>query len=365
MNNLIIAIDKSISDSDRSVLETIRDGEFVTFEEIEEIEKLSESYNPMLVISNSDRKLANLRDMFRARYPELISRLILVSEYDQYKAIIGKDFQDCDDMLITPFDKIISAKIISNNVELIHLKSKLREDASIISSLNTERNELLSIAAHDLKNPIYSISMLAKVIKNESELSREEIEEFSSDIITTSQRMLALISNLLDISKIEQGRLKLKFEDIDVIEIIRAILEIYRERANAKGITLELDNEYQRLIISFDRNALFQILDNLISNAIKFSPFNRKVTVALIKSKNTVKIMVKDQGPGISEEEMPFLFAKFSRLSAMPSGDEDSTGLGLSIVKKYADMTRSRVSCISIPGTGSTFIVEIPFNSNN
>jgi len=360
-----IAIDAFLPENERAILESIGDFEIILFEKTEDIEKPLEGINSILIISDSIEKLEETRKTIQAMNQGIIFRLILVSELRDYDASHEEAKPNWDDILIRPLKKAFCEKFIRNNLEFIDLKCRHREDVALISSLNSERNELLSIAAHDLKNPIYSISMLAKVIKNENELSREEIEEFSGDIITTSQRMLDLISNLLDISKIEQGRMKLKYEDIDIVEIIRAVLEIYRERANAKGIALELDNEYSRLIIQFDRNALFQILDNLISNAIKFSPFNKKVTVALVGTDSIIKLLVKDEGPGISEEEMPNLFAKFSRLSAMPSGDEDSTGLGLSIVKKYADMTLSRVSCISEPGLGSTFIVEIPVNTNN
>jgi signal transduction histidine kinase len=109
-----------------------------------------------------------------------------------------------------------------------------------------------------------------------------------------------------------------------------------------------------------DRQAVVQILDNLISNAVKYSPYGKQVFLRVLSTTQLVRVEVQDEGEGISEEDMTKLFGKFTRLSARPTGGEHSTGLGLSIVKKMVEAMRGRVWCESVSGQGATFIVELP-----
>lgn len=265
---------------------------------------------------------------------------------------------------VCEFDNIVSleskirlfSKIHSLNMDFIKNKQDL------VNVIN-EKNEFLGIAAHDLKNPIYSISMLAKVIKNESDLTRTEINEFSQDIITTSQRMIDLITNLLDLNKIEQGQIRLRPEKLDLNEIIKSIIEIYKERADSKSINLRFKSNVESARAELDRHAIFQIMDNLISNAVKYSPYGKTISTKLHMNKSHFEIEVEDEGPGIRDEEMNLLFEKFAKLSSKPTSDEDSTGLGLSIVKKYVEIMGGEVYCKSIFGIGSRFVVILPINA--
>ncbi len=165
-----------------------------------------------------------------------------------------------------------------------------------IKNLEEELGEFLSIAAHDLKNPIYSISMLAKVIRDEHDLTKEDITEFSGDIVTISERMLALIKNLLDINAIEQGKIKINMEEFPLIELLNHITETYISSAEEKQI--KLIREYNGLEISVyaDRSGVLQILDNLVSNAIKYSPFNKNVWIKASTVGDKALIEVKAQG---------------------------------------------------------------------
>lgn len=268
-----------------------------------------------------------------------------------------------NDYISKPLDPTELLVRVNTHIKLNKYKLEIEEKNKQLEKLNIEKNEFLGIAAHDLKNPIYSISMLAKVIKNEKSLTKEEIEEFASDIITTSERMLALISNLLDLNKIDLGQIVLKPEAINLKELLFSIIEIYKERANLKNIKIHFHSDNDTPTTISDRHALFQIFDNLISNAIKYSYHNKDIFINLQTNKTKYIISIEDQGQGIREEEMPKLFQKFSRLSSKPTGDEDSTGLGLSIVKRYVDMLNGQVYCKSIYGEGTTFYVELPIKN--
>lgn len=264
------------------------------------------------------------------------------------------------DYIQKPFNAAELIARVKTHLKLKLYRDRIEEVNKKLKQADSEKNEILSIAAHDLKNPIYSISMLAKVIRDETDLERAEIEEFSHDIITTSDRMLELIKNLLDLNAIEQGKAKIIPEDFKVAELICSMSDIYRERAAEKNIRLNVVNNTEDIVLRADRSATLQVIDNLVSNAIKFSPHDRNIYINIRDAGEFGIIEVKDEGPGLTEEDKKKLFGKFERLSAQPTGNENSTGLGLSIVKKYIDSMNGKISCESSPGKGAAFIVELP-----
>lgn len=246
------------------------------------------------------------------------------------------------------------------NAELAEVNTELENKNTALQELNAEKSEFLGIASHDLKNPLSAIIMLADILENDAPmLSTEEIQNFASDIRTSSRRMFELIMNLLDINKIEQGYVLSGIEVFSAGDYARHIVERHKVSAKSKNIGFRLE------IISADiqtsPSAFSQVLDNLISNAVKFSPSGTEVVVKVgITADNLVRISVSDQGPGLTADDQAKLFGKFMRLSAQPTGGEHSTGLGLSIVKKLVEAMSGRIWCESEPGCGAAFIVELP-----
>jgi signal transduction histidine kinase len=225
---------------------------------------------------------------------------------------------------------------------------------------NKEKNELLGLTAHDLKNPINSISMLSKVLRDTEKLSNEEIKEYSGDIASTAERMLSLIKELLDFNAIEEGRIKIKPELLELNEILAEVAGFYKNLAERKGIIIQTDFPENIIYVKTDRNAISQILDNLVSNAVKYTFPGKKVNISISEENNLAIIKIKDEGQGFTEEDKKKIFQKFSKLSAKPTAGEHSTGLGLSIVKKYADMIGAEIKLESEAGIGSTFIITLP-----
>ena len=247
------------------------------------------------------------------------------------------------------------AETESTRAEITQLNKHLVE-------LDNEKNEFLGIVAHDLKNPLSGIRMLAKVLHDEHAIiSKEEIQELSNDILNSAGRMFELITNLLDINAIERGAIKVYLCDFDFAMIVKALCDNYLQRAQAKDIVLHFEAAEGLHYTFADQNATIQVLDNLISNAVKYSPHNKNVWVRCSMSgNNRVRCEVKDEGPGLTEEDKAKLFGKFARLSAQPTGGEHSTGLGLSIVKKMAEAMGGTVWCESEYGHGASFFVELP-----
>ncbi len=231
--------------------------------------------------------------------------------------------------------------------------------------LNNEKNEFLGIVAHDLKNPLASILLGIEMLQRYQErMTTDQQQKKYGDMISTTRRMQAIITNLLDVNAIDTGKVKLVPTQFNFTDAVHAVVDDYAERAKEKGIVLHFEAETDDVLAFADNNASVQILDNLVSNAVKYSPFDKNVWVVVKKVRNSAQCLVKDEGPGLSEDDKKKLFGKYARLSAKPTGGEHSTGLGLSIVKKLAEAMQGNVWCESELGQGATFFLELPLTNS-
>ncbi len=172
--------------------------------------------------------------------------------------------------------------------------------------------------------------------------------------------MSTLVNNILDINRIEQGNNFITWESIDLHEVIKQQVKMFKEQTDRKGIAIRVEETADSYSILTDRNSLMRILENLISNAIKFSRPNTLVLIRVSLENEYVKLEVKDQGPGIAKEDLPKLFAKYQSLGAKPTGGERSTGLGLSIVKELVHCLKGNITVESTENKGTSFIVGLP-----
>lgn len=245
-----------------------------------------------------------------------------------------------------------SDELAAKNAELNELNERLTQ-------LNNEKNEFLGIAAHDLKNPLASISLSAATIKKYLDVfPKEKIENHLDKIEQTSTRMKNIVTNLININAIETGEYNVVKNEIDLSALVNYIVDDFRHRASQKGIEIVFNCE-EIVKITTDENAIYSILDNLISNALKYSSEGAFVFVKLIKS-DKVTIKIKDNGLGIQDSEKEKVFSKFARISNKPTAGENSTGLGLSIVKRLTELIGGRVYFESEFGKGTTFVLELP-----
>jgi signal transduction histidine kinase len=240
--------------------------------------------------------------------------------------------------------------------------------------MNDEKNEFMGIAAHDLRNPLSAIKGYSEMIVEDAQLLRrgeakdpaacvQELEEHGQLIGNAAARMAAMVQNLLDANRIERGEMTLNPRPTDLSAVLSSVVETNRPRATAKQQSIHLENETAPVTVLVDPTVMVQVLENLVSNAVKYSPPGRKIDVRLKKLPDGVRCEVQDEGPGLSAEDQKKLFGKFARLSAKPTGGEHATGLGLSIVKRMVEAMNGRVWCESEPGKGATFIVTLPITS--
>ena len=169
-----------------------------------------------------------------------------------------------------------------------------------------------------------------------------------------------MVQKLLDANALERGEVQLNLAPIEFSSALTSVVEAYRPRAAAKQQTIDLQNETAPIAVVADRNLIVQVLENLVSNAVKYSPPGKNIHVRLKKLPEVIRCEVQDEGPGLSAEDQKKLFGKFARLSAKPTGGEHATGLGLSIVKKLVEAMNGQVWCESEPGEGAKFVVQLP-----
>jgi PAS domain S-box-containing protein len=241
------------------------------------------------------------------------------------------------------------------------LEQKLKEANIHLTHLNEEKNRFLGIAAHDLKNPINAIFSLAQLLKRSTNLKEPELE-YLSYIETTVTKMKMLIEKLLDVNRIEQSGPLVQAQVMNIDTFLNHVMKSFSEISKKKNITLVLDNEVGAFEFLTDQSLFEQVIDNLISNAIKFSSSDKTVWLRAKKEDRHLVIEVEDQGPGISPEELPKLFGTFQRLSTKPTGGEESTGLGLSIVKAIVQVLGGEVRAASELGRGTIFTVLFKLN---
>lgn len=250
---------------------------------------------------------------------------------------------------------------IKTHLALYRSKRKLAEYVQHLERLNQEKNHFLGIVAHDLKNPLSTILLRAQMTQMKAaKITPEKLMDSMSLICADAERMLKIISNLLDINRLETGKIDLKVEPVDVKAILKSLLKLWQEKAQAKNIQLIAEWDDTPVILQTDSQLLFQILENLLSNALKYSPSHSSVWLEIACSDTECAIHVRDQGPGLSLEDQKKLFQKFARLSTRPTGGESSSGLGLSIVKYLTEQLQGRITCRSQLGQGACFTLTLP-----
>lgn len=252
--------------------------------------------------------------------------------------------------------------LIADAIEQRKGEEQIRKKNKELHDLNEMKNKFLGIASHDLRNPLFLIRSYSEILIDGSPGSiNEKQKKLLQKIFNSSDFMKALLENLLDISKIESGNIELDKKVQDFNETTKNQMELFQLLAQKKKINLHLKMG-ELPPFAFDKNAVIQAIGNFIGNAIKFSPPDTNIYVSTENRENKARFSVRDEGPGISEEDQKLLFGEFQTLSAKPTGGEKSTGLGLAIVKKLVNLHGGEVGVTSELGKGSTFFFTLPLD---
>ena len=251
-----------------------------------------------------------------------------------------------------------SASLKKAKFDIKKQNDELGQKKDQLDEMNKEKDYLIGIAAHDLKSPLNQIIALIQIIELSNEnLNKKQRDNFAY-ISKSATRMREMISKILDINAIESGEFNFNYQVFDLRDAALEMAENFKNDAEFKNINLVTQIVDQLCLVNLDRSYLMQIIENLLSNAIKFTEPGKKVTIIVKIIDDKVCLGIKDEGPGISSEDQKMLFNKFQKLSARPTGNEQSSGLGLSIVKKYTEAMNGIVWCESELGRGSLFCLE-------
>ncbi len=238
----------------------------------------------------------------------------------------------------------------------------LRKNEELLT-LNNEKNNLIGIVAHDLKSPLNQIKGLLNLMRITSTDLSPEALSYIDMMEKSSGRLSDMIAKILDVEAIESKKLNLSIDNVDLSSLLSQLVERHRIPASQKDITLHCAVA-EGMIAHADKSYSEQVFENLLSNAIKFSPREKNVYVNLTRRDDKLVCEVKDEGPGLTESDKKKLFGKYQKLSAKPTGNETSTGLGLSIVKKFVEAMNGRIWCESEAGAGASFFVALPAAKN-
>jgi len=233
-------------------------------------------------------------------------------------------------------------------------------DVTELRRLESLRRDFVANASHELRTPIAAVRSAAETLRDGALDEPAAAIRFVDIIDRNAQRLQSLVEDMLELSKLESNEFKLKRERVELGSVVPIVLALFRERAEKKGVRLAAELPREATAVVGDARALEHVLLNLVDNAVKYCPRGTRVVVRASSQGDRVKLIVSDDGPGISAEHLPRVFERFYRVDAGRSRELGGTGLGLSIVKHMVEAMRGRVSVESEVGRGSTFTVSLP-----
>ncbi len=241
----------------------------------------------------------------------------------------------------------------AREVAELHLQEVVLE----LSQLNEEKNEFLGIAAHDLNNPLSLIRGYAEMIRG-TEMLDPEIRDYGQLIEESADRMQRIIGDVLDVNQIDSGTYPLTFTRHALDPIVERVQRDFADRASVKGLSWKV--ELASVCCRGDVDAVRQVVDNLISNAVKYADPGGEVKLHLQREGAYAVLRVRNEGRGFSSEDLEHLFERFGKLSTRPTGGEQSVGLGLSITKKLVEAMGGDIVCESTLNEHATFVLRLP-----
>jgi signal transduction histidine kinase len=230
-----------------------------------------------------------------------------------------------------------------------------------LESASRHKSEFLASMSHELRTPLNAVIGFSQVLRQQmfGELNEKQLE-YVDDILGSGQHLLNLINDILDLAKVEAGRMELQPSAFALDETLRNATAMVRERATRQDVTLSTEIDASVGEIEADERKLKQILFNLLSNAVKFTPAGGTVTLAARTEDGQAIISVRDTGVGISREDQARIFEDFYQLG--PGMAQEGTGLGLALTKRLVDLHGGELTLESTPGAGSTFTVRLPLH---
>ncbi|MGX1930559.1 hybrid sensor histidine kinase/response regulator [Flagellimonas sp. 2504JD4-2] len=353
----LYSLEQIIENEDREIISATSGNEAL---------KLARTHEFALVITDVQMPEMNgfeFVEIFRSKKENKHIPVIFATAINKEKQYVIKGYSEgAVDYLYKPLDPdIVSAKV-DIFVTLFNQKRALELQNRELDALNKLKSKFLGMAAHDIRNPLAIIEFYSKSLLTELKLvlkDASKIQELENIVVSTKFAQ-NLVNDFLDISKMESGNIDLTEEMVEVQSFLETNIRFNQVFADKKNISLKSKIKVDKLTSAFDKNKMNQVLNNLITNAIKFSHEGTTIRLEAEKKGNTLILSLQDEGLGIPKSEIDQLFNPFAKTSVKSTAGEKSTGLGLMIVKKIVDAHNAKISVISEVGVGSCFKIELP-----
>jgi len=253
------------------------------------------------------------------------------------------------------------ARLETSKLELADLASRYETEKVKAEGANKAKSEFLANMSHELRTPLNAINGFSEIMVGEmfGPVGDPRYKGYASDILNSGQHLLALINDILDMSKIEAGKMNLNIEPVSLDEVVESCVRLVRDRAQDAGLALRVDLP-PLPEVEADYRALKQVMLNLLSNALKFTPRGGRVAVEAAVEGDRVRISVSDTGIGISEEDMARLARPFEQAESQLVKTQQGSGLGLALTKSLVELHGARLELTSEPGVGTTASFTLP-----
>jgi len=255
--------------------------------------------------------------------------------------------------------KDLSSKLVEARRIISVERDRAKQRISVLEELNRLKNEFVSNISHELRTPLASIIGFSETIDSDAAMPDEMKKEFNKIILEEAKRLANLINDVLDISKIEGGKIVLNKTEFDINEVLRKSVEKVKSSATKKRITFSIDIPKEKVLVNADEERITQLFENLITNAVKFNTEEGRVTIIAQNLFKEYEVIISDTGVGIPAKDLPFIFQKFYRVSR-PGTEIPGTGLGLALVKQIVDHHKGLITLQSEENKGTTLIIKLP-----
>ena len=250
--------------------------------------------------------------------------------------------------------------VISIAIDNTLLYDKIQRANIRLKELDKLKDEFVSLASHELRTPMTAIKSYLWMVINKSQNLDPQIRSYLEIASQETEHLIKLVQNMLTISRIEGKRLELNIESLDLFELLKQVYDMLKVKADEKNITFTLIPYPEKLLVSADKDKLSELFENIIGNALKYTPDNGSISIHFTIEKNKTGVYILDSGPGLSKENLPHLFQKFGRLEETKQSRTPGTGLGLYISKQIVDLHKGSINVESEVGKGTTFTVYLP-----
>ena len=340
------------------------------------IRAITDSVDEALLLVAPDQRVLNINHRF-AEFFEIPAERIVGSSLSDLKTFFEQTFDDAnlfgDLVAAANGERTFVKQILPRTRELQIHATPVRDGENILGSLVVLRDvtherqvdrmktEFVSLVSHELRTPLTSIKGFTEmVLDGDAGEINDEVRDYLGVVFNNAERLVALVNDLLDISRMESGRIKIKSERVDLNDIVRIVVATMEQKIREKQQTLAVATDPDAALVTGDHDKLVQVLTNYVSNAHKYTQSGGSIRIEITRENNFARVAVMDNGFGISPQDREKLFTRFYRVDNSMTREIGGTGLGLAIVKQLIELQGGAVGVASELGKGSTFFFTVP-----